>query len=286
MCATHKQSAAQSQRFVSSPSITALELTRTTSESQLKTHDIEVPIENGIDPRIGNAPPARLLRVLLLSRSAVNDAKLKETMERIQHFALLTGGQHLLILFLLNPPEDASFTTAKKLTKNDVNPAGADAILAYSKLQAEMIGQAGITHIPIRPILDIDELQTTIEKHITTSKTQATRAKPASTSFELLKFCTVNPPMSHQAAYIISDIFTDLKDLASACSVISSAPNSSSPSACVSAFQSSQTYDLNHGSGTESTDSGAARKLKHLRDLVGEQECQDVIAFWKEEWLF
>lgn len=245
-----------------------------------------MPIEDGTDPKFSNATPARLLCILLLSRSAVSDAKLRETMERIQHFSLLTGGRDLLILFLLNPPNDTSFTSAKELTKNDGNNvADEDAIVAYAKLQAELFSEAEIPYLPIRPILSIDELQTTIEKHITALKTQEMRSKPPSIPFELLKSCTVNPPMSEQTAYIISDIFADLKDLAATCSAISSAPNSSSPSAIVDAIQSSQTYALDSSLSTLSTNINAVTKLKHLRDLVGVQECQNVVDFWKVEWL-
>ena len=252
----------------------------------MKTHDIDFPIDSCTDPSTGNASSARLLRVLLFSRSAVSDTKLKATLERIQHFALLTGGEDLLIVFLLNPPKDSSFTFAKELSKNDVNDAAnEESIVAYSKFQAEMIGQTDLPYIPVRLVLTIDELQTTIEKHITATKSQVMKARPASMPFELLKSCTVKPPLSDQTAYIISDIFADLKDLVSACSAISSAPNSSSPSARAAAFQSSQTYDLDLGRIKQSTDSDAARKLKRLRDLVGEQECQDVIDFWKTEWL-
>ena len=264
-----------------------IKLRKSIPESQLKTHDIELPIENGIDPRTGNTSPARLLRVLLTSRSAVSDVKLKETVERIQHFALLTGGEDLLIVFLLNPPKETSFTSAKKRTKNDDdNAADEHAIAAYSKLQAEMISQTEIPYIPIRPILTIDELQTTIEKHIAASKPRVTKAMPSSTPFELLRFCTVRPPLSEQTAYLISDLFANLQDLASACSAVSSALDLSSPSARFAGFQSSQAYDVDLGPSTQSTDSDAARKLKRLRDLVGGQDCQDVIDFWKSEWLF
>lgn len=227
-----------------------------------------------------------MLRVLLLSRSAVSDLKLKETLDRIQHFSPLTGGQDLVIVFLLSAPKDTSFTSAKELTRNTISDAAEeDAIVAYSRLQAEMVNLAEIPYIPIRPIITMNELPTTIEKHVAASKAQPPKAKPSSTPFELLKLCTANPPMSESTAYIISEIFADLKDLSSACSVISSAPNSSSPSARASAFQSSQIYDFDTVLSTQSTGSDAARKLKRLRDLVGEQECQDIIDFWKEEWL-
>jgi hypothetical protein len=223
---------------------------------------------------------------LLLSRSAVSDVKLYDTFKRIQHFASLTGVEDLLIVYLLNTPPTSSFVSAKELTKNtsdDSTPA--DAIAAYSKLQAEMINCTEMSYIPIRPISKLDDLSDTIMKHVSALKADPRKHETLSKSFELLKLCTANPPMAEQTAYLLSDLFADFRDLAAACSTVTYAPSSSSPSARAAAFQSGSVYGNSIDMSTPSSDSTAAGKLKTLRDLVGEQECQDVIDFWKEEWL-
>ena len=228
----------------------------------------------------------RQLRALLLSRSAVSDVKLYDTLKRIQHFASLTGGEDILIVYLLNTPPGSSFVSAKELNKDtsdDSTPA--DAIAAYSKLQAEMIICTETSYIPIRPISRLDDLSDTILKHVSALKVEPRKQETLSKSFELLKLCTANPPMADQTAYLLSDLFADFKDLAAACSTVTGAPSSSSPSARAAAFQSSGVYGINIDTSTPNLDSTAAENLKTLRDLVGEQECQDVIDFWKEEWL-
>ena len=251
-------------------------------ETQLETHDLEVPLQSQTDARTGHTISTRQLRALLLSRSAVADEKLRATFERIEHFASLTGGEDLVFIFLLNPPPASTFVSAKDLSEaNNNDMADTDAIAAYSKLQAELINHADIPHIPVLPILTVANLSETISKHTTALQSQPPKQRaPATSSFSLLKLCTANPPMSEQTAYVLSDLFKDLKDLAFACSTVSSAPNSSSPSARAAGFPSSFSYDIN----TQSSDSNAASRLKRLRDLIGEQECHDIIDFWKEEW--
>ena len=260
-------------------------LTRST-ETQLNTHDLELALSNGHDPRTGSTSSTRQLRALLLSRSAVSNAKLSDTFQRIHHFASLTGGEDLIILFLLNPPTGSTFVSAKELTKESGGDvAEAEAIAAYSKLQAELSNHSEIPYIPVQPILKLDDLPETIEKQVSPTKGKLQMRKPLAKSIELLRICTVNPPMAEQTAYFLSDIFVDLNDLASACLIISSVPSSSSPSARAAAFHSSRLSEFESMMNTEISDSSAAAKLKRLRDLAGEQECQDIIDFWKDEWL-
>ncbi|KAI7369014.1 hypothetical protein KC336_g21052 [Hortaea werneckii] len=90
-----------------------------------------------------------------------------------------------------------------------------------------------------------------------------------------------------------------MAELAAACTGISSAPQSSSPSArtaaraSVAAGGQVQANDLLDGSATWTSrnassnfgDDDGRRKLRQLRDLVGEKQCIEVIDFWKEEWL-
>jgi len=97
--------------------------------------------------------------------------------------------------------------------------------------------------------------------------------------------------MPQQTAYILSDLFPNFQELAEACTSVSSAPNSSSPSARAAAgvgvnlldglmawTQGSSDAEVGRGGD------GAEAKLKRLRDLVGERECVDLVEFWREEW--
>lgn len=223
---------------------------------------------------------------MLFSRSSVSDATLSETVQRIQHFASLTGGEDLIIIFLLNPPTGSTFVSAKELTKNsDRDFAEGEAIAAYSKLEAELINHSEIPYIALRPILKLDDLPETIAKQMSSMKGKLQMRKPLARSIELLRLCTANPPMSEQTAYLLTDIFADLNDLATACFTISSVPSSGSPSARAAAFQSSHISDFEPSTSTQTSGNRAAARLKRLRDLVGEQECQEIIDFWKDEWL-
>ena len=239
-----------------------------------------------MDVRTGNSSSMRQLRAFLLSSSAISASKLVNTLQRLQHFASLTGGGDLLIVYLLNKPPASSFVSAKELTR-DTNDDSAppDAVAAYSKLQAEMINCTETSYIPIRPISKLDDLSDTIIKHVSVLKTGPRKQETQSKPFDLLKLCTANPPMTEQTAYVLSDLFADLKNVSAACSTVTCAPRSSSPSATAAAFESSGVYGLSMDSRISNSKRTAAGKLRNLRDLVGEQECQDVLDFWKEEWL-
>ena len=258
-----------------------------TVESQLGTHDVEIKFGTAVDASTGNTLPARQLRVLLLSPSTVSETQIESTFERIQHFASLTGGEDLAIVFLLNPPPARNFVPAIQLaTDSSDDAARMKGMLAYSKLQAEMMNHTEIPYIPILPLCTLEGLPQLLNKHATNLTRTPPTQKPAATSFELLKLCTANPPMSEQTAYILSDLFVDLRDLAMTCLAVTSAPNSSSPSARAAvSSQANGVYDLGLEMSTQESDITATGKLKRLRDLVGEQKFRDIVDFWKEEWI-
>lgn len=239
-----------------------------------------------MNPQTGNSLPARRLRVLLLSTSAVHEAMLEHTFKRTHRFAALTGGEDLAIVFLLNPPPARTFISAKQHAADfSDDTANIDAIHAYSKLQAEMMNHSEIPHMPILPLCKLDGLPQLLSKHVANLNRPPPTQKAATTSFELLKLCTANPPMSEHTSYILSDLFVNLRDLATTCSAVTSAPNSSSPSVRAAFSQADGIYDLGFGMSTQGSDVPPTGKLKRLRDLVGEQECRNVVDFWKEEWV-
>ena len=255
------------------------------AESRLDTHDLEIPFGAAVDPQMGTTLSGRRLRVLLLSPTAVTDETMQEIFNRIQRFASLTGGRDLAIVYLLCSPPHTAFLSAKQLASGALDEAtSVDAAYGYSKLQAEMINRADIPHIPILPLPNLESLSQVLEQHVANLSRISPKHKASATTFELLQLCTANPPMPLQTAYVLSDIFTTLDDLAAACSTVTSAPNSSSPSARAAgeSSQMSDVYDLGMGMSTQSSD--ATNKLKRLRDIVGDQQCRDIVDFWKEEW--
>ena len=72
--------------------------------------------------------------------------------------------------------------------------------------------------------------------------------------------------MREQTAFLLTDLFGDVKDLAQACVSEQVTPDSSmqAPSSDVSGVQG---------------------VLEQLRDVLGEAECRDVVEFWREEWI-
>ena len=144
-----------------------------------------------------------------------------------------------------------------------------------------------IPHVPILPIANLDSLPSLLEKHASALLLPAPpKLSAVAKPFERLQLCTANPPMSQQTAYILSDLFSSIRELAEACTNAGSAPQSSSPSARAAGLSSqiiNGTYEPSQSTSTQSYDAASA-KLKRLRDLVGDGECQDIVDFWAEEW--
>jgi len=93
--------------------------------------------------------------------------------------------------------------------------------------------------------------------------------------------------MPIESAFILSDVFLSIRDLAEECISTKSAPTSSSNSQDaaddpgISASQIMREVEMN---GTQDP-TVRWNRLNRLKELVGEQGCKDVIDFWKEEWL-
>lgn len=256
-------------------------------ESQLSTHDLFISIGAQADPRSGGAVAGRQLRVLFFSSSATTNDKLSDTVERIRRFASLTGGQNLAIVMLLEAETPAILDSTKTPEKGEITQTSSEAgVLAYSKLQATMMDHPEIPYIPILPLAKLDSITELLRKHVAYLSRPKQKSKPASTSFALLQLCTANPPMSQHTSYVVSDLFANLRELAAACTTVSSTPNSSSPSVRAAGFSTQMTGTQASGidEDTQRSDDRAVAKLKQLRDLVGERECADVVDFWKEEW--
>ena len=89
------------------------------------------------------------------------------------------------------------------------------------------------------------------------------------TAFDLLQQCTATPPMALQTAYYLSDLFVDLADLAKACT------------SDVSLYTDSERGIVNAHSAAQTGDD----RMVQLRDLVGNEEFQNLVDFWTDEWI-
>jgi len=210
-------------------------------ESQLTTHDLTVPIKPVSDATTGHPQATiRYLRVLLFSPSAVEDAKLAATVQRVQRFAYVTGGRDIAIIFTISVPPPATpsttFTTAKQLalTMTPAVSTSAGAV-AYYKLKLELQKYAETRSINVLPSPTPAGVPRLLHSHAAslTGGLLPQDATMPSTGFDLLQLCTTNPPMAQQTAYVLSDLFPNLRTLAEACPSASS----SSPAAGLSSSQ-------------------------------------------------
>ena len=257
-------------------------------ENRLGTHDLAIPLPTSLDASSSNKQPARELRILLLALSWTSEAALPNTLDRVYHFASLTGGQDLAIVFLLNPPKTSSFISVKTLTATDSNPnAGTEDVLAYAKLQASLLSRSDIPHIPVLPLASLEVLPRLLKKTIAALARKPQLTPASTTPFGMLQLSTAEPPMDRQTAYFATDCFTDLRKLAEACTETSIEPTSSSPSFGMGGNVFSQSgAGVPHGyAGASAEGCGAEEGLRQLRGLVGEQKYSELVEFWLDEWV-
>lgn len=218
-------------------------------------------------------------RVLLLSTSGLEDDKLEGTLQRVRRLSSVTGGYRIAIVFLMHPPCNTRFTSARQeLDRTEQGQAGAynsRGTFAYARLQALLFDEVDLFQVPISPLATLGDLPTLLSGMCQrTSKSHhgggINGADPNVTTFELLQKCTANPPMAQETAFFLSDIFPDLVDLARTCSM--------ADDAVTEGLDSSPTVL------GEETD-GAAGHLAKLQDLVGEAQTTSIVGFWKEEWI-
>ncbi|GAB7363545.1 hypothetical protein MBLNU230_g3812t1 [Neophaeotheca triangularis] len=252
-------------------------------ESRLETHDICIPLNPTIDSRTGQTTSSDQLRVLLLSPSAVTENAATNSISRIRHFASLTGGKDLIIIFLLAPtqPPPSSFVTAKQVAHdNDPHQTGLAGIHAFTQLQVLIHNDQEIPHIPTLPLAKLEGLADLLSKHATAMAARYSRAKrqpaPATAPFELLKLCTADPPMSQEHAYVLSDIFPRLRDLAVACTSVTPETEAG--------FFSADSREMQGSSMVSGGGPGVEGRLEDLRVLLGEQAYRNVVDFWGAEW--
>lgn len=212
----------------------------------------------------------------------MTEKSLPDTLERIHHFAALTGGQNLAIIFLLNPPKASTFVSAKSLTADSTtDETGAKGILAYSKLQASLLPRNDIPHVPILPLASVEGLPQLLKDHAAALSHKSTQqVLPAASPFELLQLCTTEPPMDRQTAFFATDCFANLKELAAACTERVAPLSSSSPVLRYGSGSECHRFSAGLGMG-----SGVQGKMEQLSSLVGDEKCRELVDFWTDEWV-
>ncbi|KAI5366012.1 hypothetical protein Slin14017_G036520 [Septoria linicola] len=260
-------------------------------EELLKTHDIAVPISVEVDPQSGKQRPTSHLRFLLLSTSAVSDGKKEATSERIRHFAYLTA-EPIAIIFLLNPPRETSFRSAKHFDQavegEDNN--GVAGTLAYTQLQVEMMSIPDLPRIPILPLHTLDGLQALLQQHAARHMNRKSGApRNTTTARDLLQLCSLQQPMKDTTANILSDTFVSLRDMAEAMVERPGAPDSSSPTAAANLAlkflsQPNDRWDANGRLHMSSEDYTPQGRLQRLKNVISEEEMADLTEFWRDEW--
>ena len=189
------------------------------TENRLETHDLAIPLTTTLDTNGQNHITSnRQLRVLLLSPTSISAAHLPHTLDRIHHFAGLTGGQDLIIVFLLSPPvrtnADASDQTIS--TNTDIKST-----LAYTHLQASLLPRTDIPYIPILPVSNLTNLPELLQKQATAlshrHQQPPTTSNNTSKPLELLELATTEPPMNRETLFFVTDCFASLRELAMAC---------------------------------------------------------------------
>ena len=216
------------------------------------------------------------------------ETALPNTLDRIHHFASLTGGQDLAIVFLLNPPKTSSFISVKDLTSIDSDShAGTNGVLSYAKLQASLLSRSDIPHIPILPLATVEGLPGVLTKTIAALSRTPQYTSASTTPFGMLQLSTTEPPIERQTAYFATDCFANLRQLAVACTESATEPISSSPSFGDGggAFSQSSAGGQFGNIRTASQGRGTEEGLRQLRALIGEQRYAEFVEFWLDEWV-
>lgn len=258
------------------------------TESRLETHDLAIPLSAPTNTNTKYVKPTRELRVLLLAPSWTLEAALPNTLDRIHHFASLTGGQGLAIVFLLNTPKTCSFISVKDLTSTESDPeVGTTGVLAYAKLQASLFSRSDIPHIPIFPLASVDVLQGLLLKTIAANSRKPQKTPASTTPFGMLQLSTTEPPMDRQTSYFATDCFADLRELAVTCTEPAAELTSTLPSFDMGGNSFSQSSAGEQGGyvGTASQRHGTEAGLRQLRGLVGEERYPELVEFWLDEWV-
>jgi hypothetical protein len=257
----------------------------------LDTHDVAISIPTRDQAEAINGHKARQLRCLLLSPTEVAESKLLATIQRIHHFASLTGGEDLAIVFLLHEPKLSTFVSAKDVTNasHTDNETSAAGIYAFTTLQSTMFARTEIPHIPILPFASLDALPALLRKHATALSRPTMSVPLPITSSELLKMCTTaDQPMDQTTVSVVAELVPDLRSFARLCSSSANHCGSSSPSVRSARSLQTSADRLAWGARIDharmSQDDAQSDDVQMMRKLLGGDACKSMSDFWAEEF--
>ncbi|KAE9964272.1 hypothetical protein BLS_008499 [Venturia inaequalis] len=170
-------------------------------ESELKTHDLAIPIPSQVNPRS--------LRVIILTPSSLSPEKMDATLSRLQHFESLTGGTDSAIMFPLFPAPSAIGA------KNNASEPFPSSLHAFTEAQLLLMEQS--INIPILPLSAPSSLPKIISSFISSlnsSLAVSTTMKPVNAAVDVLPYATGNGSMSQEVHIAMTDMFTSMRDVA------------------------------------------------------------------------
>ena len=249
------------------------------TENRLETHDLAIPLTTTLDTNGQNhITPTRQLRVLLLSPTSISAANLPHTLDRIHHFAGLTGGQDLVIVFLLSSPARTNANASDQTisTNTDIKST-----LAYTHLQASLLPRTDIPYIPILPVSNLTNLPELLQKQATAlshrHQQPPTTSNNTSKPLELLELATTEPPMIRETLFFVTDCFANLRELAMACT---------EPGVELQGLvEGSVGFEGWRSGGGEGRVATATERLVELRGLIGWERFKEIADFWADEWV-
>jgi len=180
-----------------------------TAESSHPTHDLAIPLHNQ------RHPTQRTLRLLVFTPTTLNPTTHSATLSRIQHFAVLTGGRDIAILFLLTP-------SPSQPTSNPTHPTPLHAYCAL-QLALSTVSTSGVSHIPpLLPCPSPSSVPTLLKTFTDTlasapAQTRAVeRKRQVNAALDLLPHCTVEAILGEEAGLALMDLSADLRGVVSA----------------------------------------------------------------------
>ncbi|QIW95412.1 hypothetical protein AMS68_000930 [Peltaster fructicola] len=212
----------------------------------------------------------RQLRFILLSPHALRSDTTPDTMARIRRFIALTGGPDLAIVMLLSSTGSKIVAECSSSSKDP-----------YEDLLRQLFSQADLAWVPVLPLATLEKLPALLRRYtegVLNAKPVHTKQDTPST-FDILRQCTMSPPIEESMAYYITDIFFDIRDLARACRDISvddlckADLNEQSPY-----FSSSQDH---HAQSTQ-VGSASMSKLRKLK-AFNAAAAMNIITFWQNK---
>ncbi|TLD24505.1 hypothetical protein E2P81_ATG11841 [Venturia nashicola] len=170
-------------------------------ESELKTHDLAIPISSQGAPRS--------LRVIILTQSSISPEKIDATLSRLQHFEYLTGGTDSAIIFPLFP---VSGPINAKTKASEPFPT---ALHAFTRTQLFLMDHS--INIPILPLSTPCALPKVINSFISSlnsSLAVSAMMKPVNAAVDVLHYATGSGSMPQEVYIAMTDMFTSMRDVA------------------------------------------------------------------------